>query len=139
MKRLYIILCLIFSLLLFPGCGQKPTPVSTTPQQTTTTTQPAADSSKQSQTVAPASNSTTASTQQTDSSTNVQPSTKAPETTKPAPAPEKKQTVTVYVTNTGSKYHSNGCQYLRKSCIPISLDKAKAQGYGPCSKCGPPQ
>ena len=47
------------------------------------------------------------------------------------------QSYTVYITNTGSKYHSNGCQYLKKSKIAISKDKAVAQGYTPCSKCHP--
>lgn len=46
-----------------------------------------------------------------------------------------KQDTTVYVTNTGSKYHKSGCQYLKESKIPISLSDAKAQGYTPCSKC----
>ncbi|MEQ8235175.1 MAG: hypothetical protein ABRQ23_00175 [Syntrophomonadaceae bacterium] len=49
------------------------------------------------------------------------------------------QTQTVYTTNTGSKYHSAGCQYLSKSCIPISLSDAKARGLTPCSKCSPPR
>lgn len=49
------------------------------------------------------------------------------------------QTVTVYVTNTGSKYHMSGCQYLKKSRIPISLSNAKKQGYTPCSRCNPPR
>src|SRR5688572_8175735 len=31
---------------------------------------------------------------------------------------------TVYVTNTGSKYHRGGCQYLSKSKISTSLDSA---------------
>lgn len=47
------------------------------------------------------------------------------------------QSYTVYITNTGSKYHSSGCQYLKKSKIAISKDKAVAQGYTPCSKCHP--
>ena len=42
---------------------------------------------------------------------------------------------TVYITNTGTMYHRDGCQYLRKSQIPISLADAKAQGYTPCSRC----
>lgn len=42
---------------------------------------------------------------------------------------------TVYITKTGSKYHSAGCQYLRNSKIPISLSTAKAQGYTPCKIC----
>lgn len=44
----------------------------------------------------------------------------------------------VYVTKTGSKYHSAGCQYLSKSSIPISLSDARAS-YSPCSKCNPPR
>lgn len=51
------------------------------------------------------------------------------------PAVSEPQSVTVYITNTGSKYHRSGCQYLRKSCIPISLDNAKSRGYTACSKC----
>ena len=42
---------------------------------------------------------------------------------------------TVYITQTGKKYHRDGCGYLSKSKIPISLSKAKEQGYTPCSRC----
>lgn len=42
---------------------------------------------------------------------------------------------TVYVTNTGKKYHRSGCQYLKKSKIAISLSDAKSSGYTACSKC----
>ena len=45
---------------------------------------------------------------------------------------------TVYVTRTGEKYHSDGCQYLSKSKIETTLSDAKADGYTACSKCGPP-
>jgi competence protein ComEC len=45
----------------------------------------------------------------------------------------------VYITATGSCYHRLGCRYLSKSCIPITLAKAKAEGYRPCSVCDPPQ
>ena len=44
---------------------------------------------------------------------------------------------TVYITKTGKKYHSSGCQYLKQSKIPISEPNARAQGYTPCSKCNP--
>lgn len=44
----------------------------------------------------------------------------------------------VYVTRTGSKYHRPGCQYLRRSRIPVSLKEAK-QTYEPCSVCRPPR
>ncbi len=46
--------------------------------------------------------------------------------------------ITVYITNTGKKYHSSGCRYLSKSRIPISLTKAKQRGYTACSVCRPP-
>ena len=47
-------------------------------------------------------------------------------------------TVTVYITATGEKYHRLGCQYLSKSCYSISLSRALAQRYTPCSRCNPP-
>jgi competence protein ComEC len=49
------------------------------------------------------------------------------------------QSVTVYITDTGKKYHRAGCRYLRKSKHAISLKDAKTGGYGPCSVCDPPQ
>ena len=45
------------------------------------------------------------------------------------------QSQTVYITNTGEKYHRDGCQYLRQSKIAISLDDAINQGYTACSRC----
>lgn len=41
---------------------------------------------------------------------------------------------TVYITNTGDKYHKADCPYL-KSCIPISLSEAQRLGYTPCYRC----
>lgn len=49
----------------------------------------------------------------------------------------KQNGATVYITNTGSKYHRSGCQYLRKSQIAISKSNAQARGYTPCSRCHP--
>lgn len=48
-----------------------------------------------------------------------------------APQPPAEVEVTVYGTRTGSKYHRDGCQYLRKSKIPMTLQDAKAAGLGP--------
>lgn len=42
---------------------------------------------------------------------------------------------TVYITNTGEKYHRDGCQYLSKCKHAISLSDAQALGYTPCSRC----
>ncbi len=44
---------------------------------------------------------------------------------------------TVYVTNTGTKYHSSGCQYLSKSKIAIQMDTAIVKNYSACSVCKP--
>jgi len=43
---------------------------------------------------------------------------------------------TVYVTRTGSKYHTAGCSYLRESAIPMKLSEAVGR-YSPCSRCNP--
>lgn len=44
---------------------------------------------------------------------------------------------TVYVTDTGDKYHREGCSYLLSS-NPITLRQAINRGYTPCSRCNPP-
>lgn len=50
----------------------------------------------------------------------------------PAPEPDPApSSSTVYVTNTGAKYHLGGCRYLSSSKIPISLSDAILQGYDP--------
>lgn len=46
--------------------------------------------------------------------------------------------VTVYITDTGSKYHLSSCSYLTGNETPISLEEAKDQGYTACSRCDPP-
>ena len=45
----------------------------------------------------------------------------------------------VYITRTGKKHHADGCRYLIKSKIPISLKEAIQRGYTPCSRCKPPR
>jgi tetratricopeptide (TPR) repeat protein len=44
---------------------------------------------------------------------------------------------TVYVTKAGKKYHCDGCEYLSKGRIPMSLAEAVGT-YQPCSHCRPP-
>ena len=41
----------------------------------------------------------------------------------------------VYVTSSGSCYHSKYCRYLWNSCIPIKKKDAIQQGYHSCSRC----
>ncbi len=48
-------------------------------------------------------------------------------------------TIWVYVTHSGSKYHTEGCRYIKgKKSFPLNLGTAVAQGYEPCSVCKPP-
>lgn len=75
--------------------------------------------------------------------TSTQPTTKVAITTK-APVVTNPSTTspvisqTVYITDTGTKYHREGCRFLEKSKIPVSLSKAKEMGYTACSVCDPP-
>ena len=50
---------------------------------------------------------------------------------------EEEETVYVYVTRTGIKYHRGDCRYLKKSKIPMTLTAAK-ENYGACKICVPP-
>lgn len=56
-----------------------------------------------------------------------------------AAAQTQRQEVTVYVTDTGERYHVSSCRYLRYSNHPISLREAKRRGYTPCKVCQPPK
>lgn len=64
-----------------------------------------------------------------------------PVTTEPsAPSdPEEPTGQIVYVTKSGSKYHTAGCSHLSKSKIAKTLSEVKASGYEPCKTCKPPQ
>lgn len=44
---------------------------------------------------------------------------------------------TVYITNTGHKYHRSGCRYLRKSQHSIGKNSAINQGFEACKVCRP--
>lgn len=48
---------------------------------------------------------------------------------------DSKDTTYVYVTESGSKYHKDGCRYLKDSMIKIKLTDAKNKDYEPCSVC----
>ena len=47
--------------------------------------------------------------------------------------------IKVRITDTGTKYHKAGCQYLRQSDHTITLKEAKERGYTACKKCKPPK
>jgi micrococcal nuclease len=44
----------------------------------------------------------------------------------------------VYVTNSGKKYHRDGCNSLSRSKIEASLEDALRSGYEACGVCNPP-
>lgn len=44
---------------------------------------------------------------------------------------------TVYITESGTKYHQYGCQYLWNSSEAVDLDWAEDHGYEPCEICCP--
>lgn len=52
-------------------------------------------------------------------------------------AQQNPETVTVYVTKTGAKYHRDGCRYLSRSKIAMSLKEA-VKRFEPCKVCRPP-
>ena len=43
--------------------------------------------------------------------------------------------ITVYITDTGSKYHQSWCSYLKESSTAVSLSDAQYWGYDACSRC----
>lgn len=49
------------------------------------------------------------------------------------------QVETVHITESGSKYHNDGCRYLKDSDIEVTLGEAKERGLEPCGQCNPPQ
>jgi len=119
-----------------------------TPPQNVTTTEQALMQEEATTTTAPPTTTTEVPATTTTTEPPTTTTTKAPvttttiiitTTTQKQVSPPAGGGPTVYVTNTGEKYHRDGCQYLKKSKIPISLSDAKAQGYGPCSRCNPPR
>jgi len=70
----------------------------------------------------------------------VQPAQPAPPAAEPAAAPDPQRdesAITVYVTDTGERYHRGDCQYLSRSKHAVSLKEAKRRGYTPCKVCRP--
>lgn len=48
--------------------------------------------------------------------------------------------VLVYVTKSGTRYHTADCQHAKAgNASPISLAEARARGLTPCSRCKPPE
>ena len=49
------------------------------------------------------------------------------------------ESIIVYVTKHGRKYHRKDCRHVRGGALPLTLKEAKAQGYTPCKQCKPPE
>ncbi|MBB5265348.1 competence protein ComEC [Catenibacillus scindens] len=54
-------------------------------------------------------------------------------------AAETEEDIQVHITQSGSRYHREGCSSLENSDTVISLDEAKSRGYTPCQRCHPPE
>lgn len=52
-------------------------------------------------------------------------------------AAQQQKEATVFVTNTGKRYHRAGCRYFRYSSRPMNLSDAVAAGYTPYHVCRP--
>lgn len=161
MKRLkyFLALFLLFNIFLLASCSSPPndedsntvfvsktqfTSSSTTkapPQETTALT--TVDTTAAT-TVATTTASTTQTTEKTTTQTTKQTTQKTskvtatePVTDTPPETTQDNESITVYVTSTGEKYHRAGCRHLIKSCIEMPLSEAKLK-YQPCSVCKPP-
>ena len=77
------------------------------------------------------------STQTTKSQTSKTTTQTTQSTSASAETPAQTTSYTVYVTNTGKKYHSAGCSYLRQSQIAKDKNTAISEGYTACSRCNP--
>jgi len=116
-----------------PSSGSKVAPLATTSSSTAATS-----GAMQSTTVSASSTTTTAAPTTTTAqatTTTAEVTTTVTETTSTT---EEASGTAVYITESGTKYHRDGCRFLSKSKIAISLEEAKAQGYEPCSVCKPP-
>ena len=108
---------------------------SQTPSPTTTTTPTATQAPTQTSTA-----TRTHTTQPTNTTVPTRTASPRPTNTT-APTATRTATAssggTVYITNTGAKYHRWGCRYLSESAIPKSCSWVKANGYTPCGVCKP--
>lgn len=108
----YRVICIITSvLLLFSGCAHKKEikKIPSTP--------------------------TTFSTAYLETSTEAEVPETIPEETTTATA--ETEPLTVYITNSGTKYHREDCQFLTYSKIPVNLNDLDTDFYKPCAVCCP--
>lgn len=117
------------------GCGVN-NASNNTSQQTTVLTSAQIESETLASSTISTSTSTSAIITTTETQKAISPIITTTKPTVQLTQPDSKS-VTVYKTKWGHKYHRLGCRYLKKSCIPISLEDAKKE-CTPCSVCNPP-
>lgn len=74
----------------------------------------------------------------TKNTTEASPHTKEPtekDTDSERPSEKVKNSSVCYVTSSGTKYHKDGCSYLKKTKTKMTVQEAKDCGYSPCSRC----
>ena len=74
----------------------------------------------------------------TENTTEASPNTKEPtekDTDSERPSEKVKNSSVCYVTSSGTKYHKDGCSYLKKTKTKMTVQEAKDYGYSPCSRC----
>ena len=73
-----------------------------------------------------------------ENTTEASPHTKEPtekDTDSERPSEKVKNSSVCYVTSSGTKYHKDGCSYLKKTKTKMTVQEAKDCGYSPCSRC----
>ena len=74
----------------------------------------------------------------TENTTEASPHTKEPtekDTDSERPSEKTNNSSVCYVTSSGTKYHKDGCSYLKKTKTKMTVQEAKDCGYSPCSRC----
>ena len=73
-----------------------------------------------------------------ENTTEASPHTKEPtekDTDSERPSEKVKNSSVCYVTSSGTKYHKDGCSYLKKTKTKMTVQEARDCGYSPCSRC----
>lgn len=115
--------------------GSEQTKKETQTTETTANAPSTAASSTVAETKTTKESETVTETKPTESKTS-EPKTTEKATPKATPSDSVSDS-TVYITNTGSKFHRDGCASLKKSKIKIDREKAIGEGYEPCKRCNP--
>lgn len=116
-----------------------PTEEATTPISTDNETTPLSEKASAETTTEALFSVTTQSETTKASFTKTEPDTSSEEKTTAVTtaesAPSSSDSGFCFVTSSGTKYHKDGCSYLKKSKTKMTVAEAKQNGYSPCSRC----